>query len=189
MENNITQEQFLEHIDTKAALILSAVDPNVDGSYTFANDLKYGKAGEIFVKNFFVHMGFTFVKFNNDNKYDFLGSSKKGENVKVEVKTDSYVGNPERDRGNWAIELESRGKESGINVTTADWWALYAPKKEEIWLIKTENLVKLIKDNNFRIAEFGGDKGSNTKNHLLPRAEVQQHFTKYDVSSNPPVKI
>jgi len=183
----ITEKQFFEHIDKKAALILSAVETGTNGNYNFKKDIVNGEDGENFIKNFLIYKGFDFVRKNNNKKYDLL-MSYKGKSVKYEVKTDFWVGS-QKDSGNIVVEFESRGKPSGINVTESDYFVYYFPNAEEVWNIKTEVLKNIIVKNKFDISENGGDKDSITKNYKIPRNKIKSYFKRYDVSDFPPKKI
>lgn len=69
------------------------------------------------------------AKLNKDSKYDIqLGQAGKDEarlaqilsEKKIELKTESFLW--ER-TGNFAVEIASRGKRSGLAATEADYWA------------------------------------------------------------------
>jgi hypothetical protein len=76
-----------------------------------------------------------------------------------------------------AIEFESRGKNSGIAATKADFFVTYYPHMNEIWLIKTEKLKNLIRENKDSIKKvIGGDSNSQTKMFLLNRAKFKDQF-------------
>jgi hypothetical protein len=80
------------------------------------------------------------------------------------------------DTGNIFIEFESRGKDSGITVTTAEWFVTYFKHFNEIWYIKSNKLRKLISENDFKKHTDSGDLGSNTKGYLIPRYQFKKYF-------------
>jgi hypothetical protein len=181
---NLTYEQFLDYQDKKAALLLSAVDPNLKGQYKFDDDLYgVGKLGVEFIKNFLIFQGFKIVRENDDYKFDILARYKNN-NHTYEVKTDTKVS----ETGNWFIEFECRKKPSVINVTEAEFFTLYSPQKKVVLNIETKALKNLIEENDFRIG-IGGDEGSNTKGYLIPDLEFRTHFNVYDVREFPPRKL
>jgi hypothetical protein len=107
-----------------------------------------------------------------------LSVGKGGSLVKVttfEVKTDVYC-LPHSDTNNLFVEFECRGKDSGINVTEADYYINYYPYLREAWVIKTSKLKNLINDNDFEVKEFSGDVDSNTKGYIIPRYQFKKHF-------------
>lgn len=143
-------------------------------NYNFKEDLIIGESGEMVVVNDLKPYGINLKHKNNDNKYDIL-MEKNGEEVTYEIKTDVYC-SPRFDTGNMFIEFECRGKSSGIMVTEAKWFVTYYKHLNEIWYIKTIDLLKLIEYNNFRTTEFSGDAGSNTKGYLIPRKNFIDKF-------------
>lgn len=146
----------------------------IQGEYNFNKDLSKGKSGEDFVINYMKKLGFVLEHTCNDSKYDFC-MSYRNKKITYELKTDMYC-KPGCDTGNIAIEIESRGKKSGINVTASDYFVTYFPHLGEIWNIKTEDLKKLIKYSNLPLKEGKGDPGSNTKFYLIKKELYKQYF-------------
>ena len=145
-------------------------------SYNFNKDLPLGEKGEMVLKEHF------------QNKYNanYLGKSSTEEqrywDIKLhfpskdttntyEVKTDVFS-----DTGNLFVEYTSRGKDTGIRITKADWWANIYWHLGEVWFIKVDNLRQLIEDNNFRMTVNSGDEGSGTGGYLIPRHSFRKHF-------------
>lgn len=68
---------------------------------------------------------------------------------KVEVKTDSRA----VETGNFYVETWQRNiysmqwKQSGINVTTADYWAFVVPQTMSMFVVSTTNLRELLEKN------------------------------------------
>lgn len=143
------------------------------GEYNFKKDLIKGERGEDFIIIFMEKLGFQFINKCNDNRYDVM-MGYNGCSYTYEIKTDSYP----RDTGNIAIEVESRGKPSGISVTKADFFVTYFPNIGEIWNIKSSNLLKLIneKSDSFRFVENAGDLDSNTKLYLINKSKFKKYF-------------
>ena len=92
------------------------------------------------------------------------------ESKQIEVKTDRVC----QRTGNVFVEFESRGKESGINITTANYWVycLWTEKfKEQTYIfIPTRRLKKLIKEKEYRISN-GGDNWTS-KGYLVPKEDL-----------------
>tara|TARA_R110000851_G_C12742652_1_gene531066 strand:- start:17 stop:475 length:459 start_codon:yes stop_codon:yes gene_type:complete len=143
-------------------------------NYEFKKDLIEGEEGESVVLKDLILMGAEFISDNKNNKYDLL-VSKNGVKIKYEVKTDVYC-KPNRDTGNMFVEFECRGKDSGIMVSEAKWFVMYYKFLDELWYIKTSDLIKLINESSFRTTNNSGDEGSNTKGYLIPRKSVTEYF-------------
>jgi|TARA_R110002012_G_scaffold179021_2_gene344442 hypothetical protein len=129
------------------------------------------------------------VKNNKNNKFDIdLDFGVKYENSlakilaigKVEVKT-------ERDKwketGNIAIELTCRGKDSGIKVTEAEWWAHILSWKgniKSVILLPVDELKRIVKNSvryrNGRIVMGGDDNASEMA--LIPLEDLANEFRK-----------
>jgi hypothetical protein len=144
------------------------------GNYNFNKDLIIGEQGERTVTQDLESIGAKLITDNKNNSHDLI-VEKNGIQLKYEIKTDVFCF-PQFDTGNMFIEFECRGKKSGIEVTTADWFVMYYKYLKEIWYIKTDELKKLINDNQFFETEFSGDQNSNTKGYLIPREQYKKHF-------------
>lgn len=149
--------------------------------YNFVEDITQGEKGELVIREFLESNGYVFVSDNKDYRYDLemsLPVDKGGSLVKIstfEVKTDVYC-LPHSDTNNLFVEFECRGKDSGINVTEADYYVNYYPYLKEVWFIKTDKLKKLITNNEFEVKDFSGDSGSNTKGYVIPRYQYKKYF-------------
>ena len=116
-------------------------------SYNKNNSLvKIGIVGEHLIKYFLCNMnGETFIKFNHDYKFDI--QTHKG---KYEIKTDTkYI-----KYNSFFCEFMSNNKPSGINTTESDYYIFIGPSNEKfetnyIFFIETNQLKKLIEENNF----------------------------------------
>jgi hypothetical protein len=145
----------------------------------FKDDLILSQTGEIKTINFLEQKGLKYLSSNNDNKYDLM----MGKDEKVftyEVKTDFKCA-PLFDTGNLFVEFECRKHPSGISVTKSDWFVTYFIYLDELWFIKSENLKKLINDNDFQIFIDAGDINSETKGYLINRKKFKKHFHVYKV--------
>lgn len=148
--------------------------------YDFIADVIDGEEGELQVMRMLELLGGTSPRFNKTKTHDIImyfavdTGFGRGD-VSFEVKTDVYV-TPERDSGNMFLESECRGQRSGITVTKADWFIYYFPALDEIWCIRRENLIKLIKEEH-PPKVTGGDPGSNTKGWLMQCERFAPHFT------------
>ena len=149
--------------------------------YNFTEDVTQGEKGELIIKYFLESNGYTFISDNKDYRYDLemsLPVDKGGSLVKVstfEVKTDVYC-LPHSDTNNLFVEFECRGKDSGINVSEADYYVNYYPYLHEAWFIRIDKLKDLINSNEFEVKEFSGDAGSNTKGYVIPRYKFKPYF-------------
>lgn len=170
-------ESFHQKISQKFSKHLSETPHDVKSEKNFKKDINIGEDGEGFIKHFLIDKGYKFISENKDYRYDLL-MSYKDKKVTYEIKTDVYV-SPEKDTGNLVVEYESRGKDSGVSVTEADYYVYYMPKLNEIWNISMQDLRKLIIDNDFKKV-VGGDVGSNTKMYLIKRAKYKKHFKVYN---------
>ena len=159
-------------------------------NYNFNKDLPVGEMGELTVRKFLTEKYDASYIGKSEGKelkyWDIKFKCPNNTEVTYEVKNDVYVV-PERklpnglvakgfDTGNIFIEFESRGKDTGINVTKADWWVNTFHYLNELWFIKVSNLKKLIKENDFKQTEQSGDDGSNTRGYLIPREQFKENF-------------
>lgn len=148
--------------------------------YNFKTDIKEGEKGELIITEFLEEKDFKLLRDNKDNQYDLKMLNHLGKETTFEIKTDFYC-SPKRDTGNMFIEIESRGKLSGISVSKANWFVTYYPHFKEAWFIKSNSLRNLIEQNNFRMVT-GGDPGSNTKGYLIRRSTFKENFNVQDIN-------
>jgi len=142
--------------------------------YDFNKDIIEGEAGEDVVRKLLESYDFNFISNNKDNRYDII-MEYKGKQKKYEIKTDVYC-KPGNDTGNIFVEHLSRGKDSGITVTEADWYVTYFKHFNEVWFIETEKLKILCVTNKIETRSFGGDAGSDTRGYLVPREMFRKEF-------------
>lgn len=102
------------------------------------------------------------IKSNNDFKYDLeLGQMFEGSlsdilsNKKIEVKTDLLAFST----GNLFVEIESRGKLSGLSTTQADYYAFIIPIDDDFItiLISVSRLKEIVKKRHTGKFVSGGD--------------------------------
>lgn len=167
------------------------------GNENFIKELKYGNRVEkVVAYEYFVDvLGAEILSFNNDKKHDFNAKLTDGLVLTVEVKGDKWCIPPRtiktpfgllhekgRDKGNMFIETESWGNKGGIEATKSDIFVYYFTLLKKAWIIKTENLKKLIKNNKFELkTEYVGDENSETKGYVIPREEFRKHFRVIDI--------
>lgn len=151
------------------------------GEYSFEKDLAKGQQGEEIISRFLSDtFGFRPISSNQDKTHDLL-MEYSGRQVSFEVKTDFF-----QDTGNIVVEYFSRGKPSGISVTSADYFVNYFLKLGELWIIKPDALKRLLKDPNQKgitRRENVGDKNSGTHLFLMKKEKVREFFTVYSVSA------
>jgi hypothetical protein len=149
-------------------------------NYNFEKDIELGEEGEYRVRLDLESVGGEFVEDNKDNSHDLImkmpiRSSSTYKLVSYEIKTDVFC-RPDFDTGNIFIEFASRGKDSGITVTKAEWFVTYFKHFREMWYIKSDKLRELISENEFKVHNDSGDLGSNTKGYLIPRYQFKKYF-------------
>ena len=153
----------------------------------FAKDLEDGHKGEKAVRHFVESvMGLQFKKFNDNAYFDILFQNPYEDPVTFEVKSDYWEKDWDKGgSGNMAIEYKCRGKPSGIRKTKATYFAYYIPnvQDKQLWVIKVEDLKKLIKDNNFKRVNGGETYYDNdekvTRCFLIDRYRYRKHFDIY----------
>ena len=155
--------------------------------YNFNKDLNEGEKGEKLVIEHLKKLGGTLLTDNKDNRFDAI-IERKGKILKYEIKTDFFC-KPTYDTGNIFVEVECRGKKSGIMVSEADWFVTYYKYLNEIWYIKTKDMIKLIEENKQTLIfkPMSGDKDSNTKGWLVPRWRFFKEFKIYDSNTFEPI--
>jgi len=135
--------------------------------YNFKRDVKLGKEAEEDVARLLQkHFNWVLHEYNRDIRYDLkFVNTKTKRSVFVEVKVDFMS----QHTGNVAIEFECRGKPSGINKTTAQYWVykiVYGNENKYVF-ITTTAIKKLIECGQFLRVVTGGDYKSYTKMYLF----------------------
>lgn len=154
----------------------------------FDLDLVEGERGQVEVNAFLKDTyGASLLSSNDTNRYDSTidipTPSPLGQGIMtVEIKTDFLV-KPESDTGNLFIEIRSRGKPSGINVCTGDWFLYYFLHLHQLWAIRPKALRTVVGEglHQGQLRKVGGgDIGSDTQGVLVPRATHAHHFHVWD---------
>jgi len=141
-------------------------------SFNFKNDLKYGEDGEQFIKSFYEQV--------------IQGSA--------EVKTDRYRNgrmvvetqqNPQRAKN---LDGSIKWKNSGINVTTADWWLYVYSLNESFVVVSVKRLKSYLRKNKDRFTEsakvvFAENSDNPAKGFLLEPNEVMDMIYNKDYDS------
>lgn len=139
-------------------------------NYDFKKDLVIGHRGEKIILEDLKQMGAVPISINDTKTHDLV--VKWNDKVyKVECKTDVY-----KNTCNLFLETKCRGKDSGINATTADLFATYFYNDSEIWYIKTEALKRLMQNHDHKKIYMGGDKNSNTEGVLIRKNMYKSQF-------------
>ena len=122
----------------------------------FDHDLERGKVGESLLSTFL---------------------SDLAEGAKFEVKTDYLAwktGNFYIETWQWNWSDKSDIRQSGINVTTADWWVFAGPNGNGFIAIRTSDLKDIIRETNPSKAEqpITNDNTNASEGRLVPVKEV-----------------
>lgn len=92
--------------------------------------------------------------------------------ITFEVKTDFMC----KDTGNVFVEYKSRGKDSGIKISTAIYWVFVLPYNEtdfpNLQFIPLVKLKKLIETKKYKVVS-GGD-AMTSKGYLIPKEDLIQ---------------
>jgi len=160
----------------------------------FEKDNEWGKFGEeiiaMFIQKTFKSKNKTISYwFSNDAKnklslklWDLRfgvyenGSLEAKETFEVEVKTDGYTTNT----GNLVFEKSCGKKPSGVFVTTSRYFVYFMPlfKENNVYIIRSEKLKKLLTDNFNDCIVYGGDEGSNTAMYKISKNDFNDKFIK-----------
>jgi len=146
--------------------VLEEKDRPLMGLYgnMFKQDLELGKKIEHIVCDYIVKKKYpkAYVVEGYNKGYDIVVPEV---NQTIEVKYDSMSNKT----GNYMIETEYNGKESGLTTTTADWW-LQVDNEVAIW-IKPSVLEFILKD--YKIIKMAGIGDSKDKSgYLIPREKL-----------------
>ena len=170
--------EFFSKVDTMLgeALTIKSIEEMCED---FTDELKENNQqntatedkGERIVKKFLENLGYVFLSKSKDISCDYI-FLKNGKQQMFEIKTE--VNNTE----DVNIEYQNKGEGSGIAATKADFFVTYYPHINEIWLIKTEKLKSLIRENKSTIkkTEHSSDEGINTKSFSLKKEDFKEHF-------------
>lgn len=146
------------------------------------DDLNQGELGEKVIVSFLQKKGnLKFIKYNKNMDYDILMEKPDGGSLTFEVKTDRYEKYNGK-TGNIFVETRCNGKNSGIWGSYADIYVFYFPDFGEIYMIKTEELKRLIQEENhiFRYSTQSGDMGK-VSGFLINRYTHKDKFKFYQI--------
>jgi len=166
---------------------------NIDRNIQFQNDHKFGKYAEETMKEWISDFFMENKKpisylYDSDKEFAHLEEEERKERLKdydlkfqteakkevlFEVKTDKYP-----DSGNLAFEYKHNKKESGVFRTKADYFIYFMPRffTENVYIIKSEKMVKLLKNEKWKnYFNYGGDLGT-TINFIVPKSEFNEDF-------------
>jgi hypothetical protein len=123
------------------------------------------------------------IDFKRDLKFGLEWENELKEilcNDKIEVKTDKRWS----DTGNIAIEIESRGKPSGLSVTKSDYWAFILWQKDErpnIMLIPIDRLRTITSYFQSKKKVVMGGDANTSKLVLVPLHVVNDYNTQIEI--------
>jgi len=135
---------------------------------TFTKDLVFGKKYEEKATEYFNYDTIEYAPNKCFKPYDFK-TTYKGIHTKVEVKADKQT----KDTGNICIEFRCSNKPSGITSTESNYYMYFVVGTDDVYQVPTDDIRKMIKDNNFRTYR-GGDYG-RSEFYLIPK----KHFEDY----------
>ena len=139
------------------------------GNYNFHKDLAVAKKSEAkaikILINMFPEKNLKFVEFCTNGDFDIRLRGEDGD-ILCEVKEDFMC----EKTGNVCLEFASRGKDSGIVSTKAEYYLykIHTPSNGIMYVKHTVRELRRKVDNveYFRIVN-GGDRGSNTMSYLF----------------------
>lgn len=125
-------------------------------NYNFKKDLKDGKISEKRLFEILQEKCSQIVKveFNDDYRYDLKIILNDNSYKTFEIKRDLFT---ER-TGNIAIETYCRGKQSGINITQADFFVIHCKTNKEHFYCFDTNILKIEVERNKFNEISGGDR-------------------------------
>lgn len=152
------------------------------GEYEFDKDLLKGEHTEDYIIKYLESLKYVLISRGEARKeYDVKMRSPSGKVVTFEIKSDAKT----HQTGNICVEYFSRGKESGISVTEADYWVhVIVGSSEGIYFyVLPMDKMRDFADHtrNYR-TKVGGDPGSNTTFFLIPEREFAEF--RYPRTSN-----
>jgi hypothetical protein len=139
------------------------------GHYDFKKDLAAEKIMTDRVCDYFNDNNMNVIERNNTKHYDLIVQVDSSQITKFELKEDLKC----EETGNVAVEYLCRGKPSGYQVTTAEYYfyLIHTPDKDEkAVIIKTETLKNSLRGGKYKV-KSGGDPGSKTKMFVIPYEE------------------
>ena len=144
----------------------------VDNSENFQKDLKRGKAGEYKLGKLLEKEGNS-VEYAPDGyfkPYDLKITTKENRTYSIEVKTD------ETESANVFIEFLSRGNESGIYSTQADFYAVYNIQAGRVWFSPPDRLIRIHKNETYERIVKNKVNNGETFGFLLTKEFMNKVF-------------
>ena len=133
---------------------------------SFAEDLSFGREGEVIVRNLLESSGnFDYVidcsndKYFQDKDIDLLALATDGHIAKYEVKTDRIA----HETGNIAFEIKTSGNIGCLAKTEADFVMYYIEGNGRLYCFNAEQMRRYLRANRFRLYRMG----DNAEGHLL----------------------
>jgi hypothetical protein len=144
---------------------------NKPGSWEeFLKMEKIGQLGENALRTYLEKKGHKIVTGERPtNSHDIRATDKRGTETLYEVKTD-MVKSP-----NVFIEIFTKGKPSGLAVTKADMYVIYAKNEGLLFFCRTSVLKALIDIGGYRLVIARTDDTA-TKGYLIPKEEMKTQF-------------
>lgn len=140
----------------------------------FVSDLRSSQKYEILAEKFFKD----FIEIEHPNKeqrkyYDFALIFEQEKEILVEVKADFASVKT----GNFAIEYECNGKESGITSTWADYYIIFSCERDSdeytAYKIPTADLKEMCKEDKYK--NMKGGSGWRSRFWLVPVSEFEKY--------------
>ena len=141
LRNYMKMKQFWKKTAFSTLYIRIKKYITMETNFNFHNDLSVANKYERWVSDYFISkkMHKKVLYFNNNYMYDYKFKDNNNECKTIEVKHDYQT-----KTGNICIEYKCRGKNSCLNTTLSDFYVFIFPLLDELWLIKTNDLKKLI---------------------------------------------
>jgi hypothetical protein len=179
--------------------------------FDFTKDEVLGKIGEKMVTKIYEQLGFEFVEYNEDEdkknlKFWDIKVTKDGSMEELESKIELRIrpfneysklllfgdihypihkstgdNSRNQDTGNLFIEMESWNKQAGPEISKADYFVYLIFFFNQVWIIKMDDLRKIIGDGKDIPIGYGG-QGGTAKGYLFDREEYRDKFTVIDLN-------
>lgn len=128
------------------------------GNYNFKEDLVVAQENEAKIAEMLSNESGFICESGNDTSSHDISCHLNDNFYKIECKEDFQVGRT----GNVAVEIECRGKPSGIEISQSDFWVYTLHRDtKEVWIMTTASLRKAIKHKKYFTKCEAGDLGTN----------------------------
>jgi len=108
------------------------------------------------------------LKFGEDSEHRIKEMLSNGDKLEIKTERDKWY-----DSGNIYVEIESRGKASGLETTKADYWVINLNKNNKDYcklFFEIEDFKKITHKYRYKLVN-GGDNGTS-KGYLIPIKEL-----------------